>query len=117
LELASLWSTIESLTQPLDELQIAIGIDKGGISTKLLLTWLNHDQPQSDDASLMLGLYEGNEDHSFISLVFRQLLAIIGHPPVGWCIKLSTNNKKAVPSSSFNNIMSSHHCASCHLIV
>jgi hypothetical protein len=86
-----------------DELSFVIGIDKGGRYTKLLLTWLNHDQPQSDDASLLLGVYQGPEDHALISLVFRELLQKLGNIPSNWSIKLSTNNIKSV--NKYSRIM------------
>lgn len=94
-----------------DELLFAIGVDKGGRSTKLLLTWLNHDQPQSDDASFMLCLYEGPEDHALMSMVFREFLQCIDNKPDGWCINLSTNNERAV--GSYSKTMKSDSCKQC----
>ena len=127
IQIPHLWITITSLAtqryhagqllvwpnQSDDELAFVIGVDKGGRSTKLLLTWLNHDQTQSDDASFMLCLYEGPEDHALMSLVFREFLECIGKKPDGWCINLSTNNEHAV--DSYSKKMRSHLCKECNV--
>jgi hypothetical protein len=125
IQIPVLWSTIKSLAikryhagqllvwpNQLDyELLFVIGIDKGGHYTKLLLTWLNHDQPQSDDASLMLGMYQGPEDHALMSLVFRELLSELAKKPSGWSVNVSSNNKLVV--KSYDKQMKSHHCERC----
>lgn len=127
IQIPHLWDTITSLAtqryhsgqllvwpnQADDELLFAIGTDKGGRSTKLLLSWLNHDQPQSDDASFILGLYEGQEDHALMSLVFRELLRCLGKKPDGWCINLSSNDERAV--ATYSKIMKSHLCKQCNV--
>jgi hypothetical protein len=97
--------------QDADELSFVIGIDKGGRYTKLLLTWLNHDQPQSDDASLLLGVYQGRDDHALISLVFRELLQELANMPSNFRIELSTKNIKSVPT--YSRVMVSRSCNEC----
>jgi hypothetical protein len=72
---------------------------------------VNHDQPQSDDASLMLAAYQGPEDHALMSLVFRGLLEELDNIPLDWSIKLSTNNSKSV--DHYSRIMVSKSCDEC----
>ena len=55
-------------------IDIVIGIDKGGRSTKLQALWLNAAQPQSSQSALLLGLYEGDDDYERFADCFRSLL-------------------------------------------
>ena len=103
IHILNVWTAIERLalqrykagnllfwpTQPLDQLRVTISLDKGGSYTKLMLTWLNSDQPQSEDAALILGVYEGPENHSLMELVFGDLLSDLAEKPRGWSIRAS----------------------------
>ena len=82
--------------QPDNELWFSLGVDKGGHSTKLMETWLNHYHTQSEDASMMLGLYEGKEGHHGMSLGFGDVLEELGYPHSNWKLELSTDNLSAV---------------------
>jgi len=79
--------------QPANELWFSLGVDKGGHSTKLMETWLNHHHTQSEDASMMLGLYEGKEGHHGMSLGFGGVLEELGYPHSNWKLELSTDNQ------------------------
>ena len=56
-------------------IDIVIGIDKGGSSTKLQIVWLNSLQPQSSLSSMCIGMYEGPEDYEQMSECYRELLS------------------------------------------
>ena len=68
---------------------------------------------KSDDASFVLGMYQGPEDHALLSLVFRELLAELAKKPADWCINVSTNNEKAV--KSYSKQLRSSHCEKCNV--
>ena len=61
--------------QDKDAIDIVVGIDKGGGSTKLQVMWLNSLQPQASHASKLLGMYEGPEKYEMVSECYRQLLS------------------------------------------
>jgi len=61
--------------QERDAIDIVIGIDRGGGSTKLQVLWINTWQPQASHSSLLLGMYEGPDDYEQMSAAYRGLLA------------------------------------------
>ena len=67
-------------SQQHNTLDIVIGIDKGGRSTKLQALWVNTLQPQSSLSALLLGMYEGPEDYELLADCFRTLLATLDQP-------------------------------------
>lgn len=73
--------------QSLAKVTVCIGIDKGGLYTKILMIWMNHRYTQTEDASFMLGIYEGDEEHDYIAQVFGSLMKSFNYPPKNWIVK------------------------------
>lgn len=59
---------------PRDEMWIKIGSDKGGTSTKLTISFLNVDKPNSINYTLPLGFFSHDEDHAITEKVFKPLI-------------------------------------------
>jgi hypothetical protein len=125
IQLPILWNTITHLVtlrhkrglmkwwpyQRHDTLYIMLSLDKGGHSTKLQLTWLNHSNPQCEDATLILGTYESGEEHAVIQRVFGPMLKMLGNWPLHQ--QIVSTSQYGVERKQLPSIMSSSKCERC----
>ena len=94
--------------QDLETLSLAVHTDKGGHSTKLMLTWLNTTHPQSHRGAMVIALYEGKQNHEAMRIVFGPLLKEMGKLPRRY--RLSSGGE-LTPSRDL--VYRSGHCAEC----
>jgi len=117
-----LWTVIRTVTlarhragalvwwphQDLETLSLSVHMDKGGHSTKLMLTWQNTSQAQCNRSSLVIALYEAKQNHEAMRNVFGPLLRAMGALPRRF--RVSKGGDLTPPRDS---IYRSAHCAEC----
>jgi len=80
-----------------DTLHIAVTMDKGDISTKMQLVFLNTEHPQSPRDALPIALFEGPEEHELMEEVFGPLYLALASPPAGFAINSRSEHGTEAP--------------------
>ena len=95
-----------------DTLHIAVTVDKGDISTKMQLVFLNTEHPQSARAALPIALFEGPEEHELMEEVFGPLYLALASPPAGFAIDSRSEHGTAEPVGR-GGVYRSGKCEAC----